>query len=100
MVSPILGVAAVAHNTPLSVATETGLIGLALLLAVPASLVWSTRRAPRDRRAFVTAMALTWLVGTAAGTWEEDKQSSFVFLASAAVAAFDRRRERGGADFA
>jgi O-antigen ligase len=86
-VAPILGFQAVAHNTPLSVATESGVIGLLLLLAVPASLVWTTRRKAGNERAFVIASILTWFVGTSAATWEEHKQTWFVFLIGAALCA-------------
>jgi O-antigen ligase len=98
MVAPALGVAAVAHNTPLSVASETGLVGLLLFLAVPASLVWTGRAGARNERAFVLVLLLAWAVGTFAGTWEEDKQTWFVFLACAAVAARrEAQRERAPA---
>jgi O-antigen ligase len=86
-VVPDLGYRAAAHNTPLSVATETGVVGLVLLLAIPASLIWTTRRSSRDDRILVLALVLAWFVGTFSGTWEDTKQTWLVFLIGSALAA-------------
>lgn len=78
-----LGYPRVAHNTPLSVATETGLIGLSLFLAAPAMVMVRCFRAGRDARLLATGLLLAWLVGTSALTWEHKKVTWFVFLVGA-----------------
>lgn len=86
-VAPVLGVGNVAHNTPLSIAVETGAVGLVLFLAVLGAIVVAVRRCDRDERVFAFGLLFTWLVGTASLTWEMHKATWLVLLIGAALGA-------------
>jgi O-antigen ligase len=69
----------VAHNTFLSVAVETGLIGAALfgaMLAVLAVFVWIM---PFTERALWAVMLAVWAAGVSTLTWEHRKPGWLIF---------------------
>jgi O-antigen ligase len=87
-VVPALGREVVAHNTPLSVAAELGVVGLSLFLgAFVAATVAS--RGERTAHALVRALFATWLVGAASLSWEYRKTTWLVLLLAATAAALD-----------
>jgi len=88
----------IAHNTYLSVATETGVIGLALFVSAFGSIAASARRCDRSRRVFVLVLLATWMVGVSSLTWEHRKGTWIVFgVCTAAVLRRHRDRAAGGA---
>jgi O-antigen ligase len=86
-VAPRVGTPEVAHNTPLSVAVDVGLVGLVLFLGAFHAVLRSVARSGRNRRFFAWSLLLAWLFGTSSLTWEHRKTTWFVLLAGAAVAA-------------
>jgi O-antigen ligase len=83
-----------AHNTPLSVAAELGLVGFVLFAAPFAWIARKARGVERDVRLMTYVMLLTWTVGSASLTWEYRKATWFVvtLLIQVAFAASVRRR--------
>jgi O-antigen ligase len=86
----------VAHSTPLSIAVETGAIGLALFLAGLALVLWSVRRCARDERILAWSLVLTLVVGTASLTWEYRKATWLVFLIGAMLGGIRKRDAAAG----
>jgi O-antigen ligase len=80
-----LGYAMVAHNTPLSVAAEAGLVGLVLFYGAPVTIALATRRAPAAERGLALGLLATWFIGTASLTWEYRKATWLVMLVGAAM---------------
>ncbi len=76
----------VAHNTPLSVATELGVVGLMLFFSAPVETAIHVRTRPRAIRALVWGLLVTWLVGTSSLSWEYRKTTWFVFAITLALA--------------
>jgi O-antigen ligase len=68
----------VAHNTPISVLTETGLVGLIVFTALVGLAVAAALRHPRRQAVFWLALLATWLIGSMALTWEPRKQTWLV----------------------
>lgn len=91
-VEPILGDDRSPHQTFLSILVGQGAIGLALFLAMAASLLLAVRRLPELYRKFWIIVALTLLVGLQARTWDYRKQLWVVFGVLACQAALVRRR--------
>ncbi len=87
-----LGYAIVAHNTPLSVAAEAGLVGLVLFYGAVAKIAWDGLGAPRADRNLVLGLLATWFIGTASLTWENRKTTWLVLLIGAAVHGLGRDR--------
>ena len=76
---PILGVGggainyaigAAVHNTFISVATETGLIGFALFLSILGLVVYKVSRLPRRTSELWLAIFMTWAIGVLSLSWE------------------------------
>jgi O-antigen ligase len=86
-VTPRLGARAVAHNTPLSIAVDLGLVGLVLFGGALASAAGGAARRALDDRGLVWTLLATWAVGSASLTWEYRKTTWLVVLIGAAVAA-------------
>jgi len=87
-VVPALGRQLVAHNTPLSVAAELGVVGLSLFLgAFLAAIV--AAQGDRTARALVQALLATWFVGVASLTWEYRKTTWLVLLLAGTAAALE-----------
>lgn len=82
-VAPGLGRALVAHNTPLSLAAESGLIGLVLFFGSLVSIAWGVRAAPGVDRNLVLGLLVTWSIGTASLTWEYRKTTWLLLLVGA-----------------
>jgi len=81
---PILGVGSGAvdrtiggavHNTFLSVAAETGFIGLTLFLAVLGLVIYRVLMLPKKTSALWMSIFLTWLIGIVSLSWEFRKVS-------------------------
>jgi O-antigen ligase len=111
---PILGVGGGAidrtiggavHNTFLSVAGETGMIGLLLFLSVLGLVVYEAIRLPRRISAIWLAIFMTWLIGIVSLTWEFRKVTwillSFMIIESSlwSQAEEESRKEIKGNDF-
>ncbi len=73
-----------AHNTFLSVAAETGIIGLALLLFILAIVFWQAINLPKPYAAFWLTVLAVWAIGNLSLTWEYRKPTwlflSFVII--------------------
>ena len=76
---PILGVGggainyaigAAVHNTFISVATETGLIGFVLFLSILGLVVYKVSRLPRRTSELWLAIFMTWAIGVLSLSWE------------------------------
>jgi O-antigen ligase len=76
---PILGVGSGAidhliggavHNTFISIATETGFIGLALFLSILGLVVYRLILMPRRSSALWLSIFVTWLIGVVSLSWE------------------------------
>jgi O-antigen ligase len=92
-VASALHVDIVAHSTPLSIATELGLVGLGLFYGAVALVLRGTRHAPSSHRVLAWVLVLTWAVGTLALTWEMRKSTWLVLLVGAALGGLHRRGE-------
>ena len=68
----------VAHNTPISVLTETGLVGLILFVGLMGVSLAAALRHPRRQAMFWLAILATWGIGSMALTWEPRKQTWLV----------------------
>lgn len=69
----------VAHNTPLSVLVETGVIGFALWAAMLLTLATYIWMMPLPERAFCAVLLAAWFVGVSTLTWEHYKGTWLVF---------------------
>jgi O-antigen ligase len=58
------------HNTFLSVATETGVIGLALFLSLLGAVFYAVAVLPRRTSALWLAIFVTWVIGVSSLSWE------------------------------
>ena len=58
------------HNTFLSVAAETGIVGLVLFLAILGLVVYEAIRLPKTISALWLAIFMTWLIGIVSLSWE------------------------------
>lgn len=87
---PAAGILTVAHNTPIEVAVDVGIIGLLLFLGTVALVVRGALHAARDHRAFALSLMLVWFVGTTSLSWAGRKGTWFTFLVCAALAALPR----------
>ena len=76
---PILGVGggainyaigAAVHNTFISVATETGLIGFVLFLSILGLVVYKVSRLPRRTSELWLAIFMIWVIGVLSLSWE------------------------------
>jgi O-antigen ligase len=79
---PLIGQAdkpAAVHNTMLSILVEDGAIGLTLFSVALILLLRSAWLCDLDRRRLLLILLLTWLAGTSALTFENRKQSWFLF---------------------
>jgi O-antigen ligase len=81
------GVRMVAHNTPLSVAVELGMIGVLLFFGALASVLRGVMGTKPEMRALAATLVLTWCMGSASLTWEHRKTTWFVLLIGAALGA-------------
>jgi len=62
-----------AHNTPLSVLVELGIVGLVLFFGVVATLIRESWRADPKIRGLCLALLACWAIGTLSLTWEYRK---------------------------
>lgn len=59
-----------AHNTYVSIATETGMIGFTLFLAILVVVLFETWRAPVKNRSMWIAVLGTWAIGVLSLSWD------------------------------
>jgi O-antigen ligase len=90
-IAPLTGREKVAHNTFLSVLTETGTVGLLLFLTILATLGRSAWELPAGERAFWCALLLAWAVGVSGLTWESRKATWLVIALLTARTAAPRQ---------
>jgi O-antigen ligase len=76
----------VAHNTYLSVLSETGLIGFIIYLLILISLVVVGFRSQREVRYLLLTLLMVWGLGAAALTWEYAKLTWLVWCLIVCVA--------------
>jgi O-antigen ligase len=93
-VQPALNVAWVAHNTPLSVAAETGIVGFGLLYGMFAMVGAEAARCSPLHKRLIWSLVATWLVGTISLTWEFRKPTWLILALSLTVLRFAARRSR------
>jgi O-antigen ligase len=74
------------HNTFITIATETGFIGLVLFLAILGLVVYAAIMLPKNTSALWMSIFLTWLIGSVSMSWEFRKVTwiilSFVMIES------------------
>lgn len=58
------------HNTFISIAAETGLIGFTLFLATLGLVVYQTRGLPKETSGLWLAIVMTWAIGVLSLSWE------------------------------
>jgi O-antigen ligase len=75
-VSAGLGFSMVSHNTPLSVAAESGLVGLLLFSGTLGSIAWGSARSARPDRRLVLGLLATWIIGTAVNLMGRDDSTA------------------------
>lgn len=83
-VVPALGTAITAHNTPLKVAVDFGVIGVVLYFGAFVVTIGGSR-ASFGWRAFICGLLATWFVGTSSLSWEQAKPTWLVLLLAAAA---------------
>lgn len=81
----LTGTAIVAHNTPLSVLAEAGIIGLALWCAMFVAAGWGVRRSRGDIRLMIGAVFAAWSMGVMSLTWEYRKPTWVLIALSIAA---------------
>lgn len=88
-----------AHNTPLSVAVELGLVGLLLFFGAFALALHGVRRAGLEAQVLVWSILATCFLGIQSLTWEQRKPLWLVLLVAIAAGALrpERRRVAAGA---
>ena len=78
-----------AHNTFISVATETGLIGFILFLAILEVATYQVIRLPLKQSAVWIALLMTWAIGALTLSWEFRKLTwilpNFLVIASSTL---------------
>lgn len=87
-----LGHSIVAHNTLLSVATESGVVGFALFYGAILVVFAGASRALRIDRELVAGLFLTWFIGVFSLTWEHRKTTWLLLLIGSAFQQLWRRR--------
>jgi O-antigen ligase len=95
--SSVLGAHQVAHNTPISVASQLGAVGFVLFYGAAALALYGVARARREERMLAWVLVLTWALGTESLTWEYRKTTWLVLLAAAAAGAVRRAGADAGA---
>ena len=69
-----------AHNTYVSVATETGIIGFVIFLAVLGVTLAQTLRLPAGKASLWAAIFMTWAIGVLSLSWEFRKVTWLVMI--------------------
>jgi O-antigen ligase len=69
----------VAHNSFLSVLTETGIVGFTLFSILLGMLAFYVYRFPQLERRFWTVTLVTWAIGVSTLTWEQRKPTWLLF---------------------
>ena len=97
-ISGALNARIVAHNTPLSIAVEHGVVGLVLFATALVMVVRGVARVEPPERSLAWSLVVTWCVGSASLTWEYRKTTWLVILVGAALGALrpGRREARPG----
>ena len=91
-ISAALNARTVAHNTPLSIAVEHGIIGLVIFGSALVLVLRHAARADPPERALAWSLVVTWCVGSASLTWEYRKTTWLVILMGAALGVLRQRR--------
>jgi O-antigen ligase len=81
----------VAHNTPLSIAVELGLVGLVLFFGAFALAIWGVRFSGRNEKALVWCLFMTCFIGIQSLTWENRKPMWFLMLIAMVAAGIHPR---------
>lgn len=78
-----------AHDTFISIATETGFIGIALFLFILGLVIYEASRLPGGQRGLWLAIVFTWAIGVLSLSWEFRKLTwlfpLFVIIAGSIV---------------
>ncbi len=90
--SPIMG--AVAHNTYVSVATETGFVGLILFLCILAVTANQAVRASKESVVLWAAVLLTWAIGVLSLSWEFRKLTWLVLSLVVIAGSLERQPQQ------
>ena len=91
-----LGYGIVAHNTPLSIAAATGLVGLVLFFGAVLSIGWRARGIEPTDRSLVIGLLVVWFVGVSSLTWEYRKTTWLVLLIGAGITELRRLSPEAG----
>jgi O-antigen ligase len=92
--SSLFGKYQVAHNTPLAVALDGGVVGLLLFYGALVCSFVSLLRCPHAERTMLVAVCAAWLVGSYSLSWESHKVTWFLlglFVTGGATAGRGRR---------
>lgn len=65
-----VAIGSAAHNTFVSVAAETGFIGLALFFAILVLVLFQAMNIPNENSGLWVAIFLTWVIGVSSLSWE------------------------------
>jgi len=93
-VEPVLNKRAGAHNMPLGVLVEQGIVGFCIYAALLAACGVAILRMPPPERKLWGAVMLSWLVGVMSLNWEYRKVTWLLFGLVAAQSASDTFRRR------
>jgi O-antigen ligase len=96
-VEPQLNRPRAAHNVPLSLLVEQGVVGLFLFGSLLLACVWTSAGLPPPERKLWAVVLLSWLVGVMSIDWHYDKITWLMFglLAAQRAAVSQRSREQG-----
>jgi O-antigen ligase len=92
-VEPVLNRPRAAHNVPLSLLVEQGVVGLFLFSSLLLACAWTIAGLPPPERNLWAVLLLTWLIGVMSIDWHYDKVTWLLFglLAAQSAARIQRR---------
>jgi O-antigen ligase len=93
-VTPLLGNAGSAHNLPLEVLVEEGIVGFSIFVALLAACAFAIARCPAVERKLWAGLMLSWLIGVTAVNLGTSKVTWLLFGLLAAQSASETGRRQ------